>query len=151
MINKRNQKADLLECPLCGAYLRRSEGFTCTRCKRGPFCRRHRIPGEKVCAGCLLEIKNEEISSLREQEKSLKGFSLFLQFIFFIFTIFYISNKLGLGEFMQLLMIDIIAEYSLYIGLLALLGSLIFYLIIRSQRSRLLELETQVNKIRSGR
>lgn len=151
MTNKINQKEDLLECPVCGAYLKRNEGFRCPKCKRGPFCRTHRIPGERMCPGCLLEIKSKEISVLKGQEKSLKGFSLFLQFIFIIFTIFYISNKLGLGEFMQLLMIDIIAEYSLYIGLLALLGSLIFYLIVRSQRSMLLELEAKVKKIRLGR
>jgi len=151
MADKREQKEDLLECPICGAYLRRNEGFACPKCRRGPFCRTHRVPGERACPGCVLEIKSREITALRVQEKSLRGFSLFLQFFFLVFAIFYVADKIGFGEYMALLMINTIVEYSLYIGLVALLGSLVFYILLRSQRSRIMELESQVSKIRSLR
>ena len=151
MTDKREQKEDLLECPICGAYLRRSEGFTCPKCRRGPFCRTHRVPGERACPGCVLEIKSREITALRVQEKSLRGFSLFLQFFFLVFASFYIADKIGFGEYMELLMINTLVDYSLYIGLVALLGSLVFYILLRAQKSRIIELESQVNKIRSLR
>jgi len=151
MADKREQKEDLLECPICGAYLRRSEGFTCPKCRRGPFCRTHRVSGERACPGCVLEIKSREITALRVQEKSLRGFSLFLQFFFLVFASFYIADKIGFGEYMESLMINTLVDYSLYIGLIALLGSLVFYILLRAQRSRIMELESQVSKIRSLR
>ena len=151
MTDKRKEKEDLLECPICGTYLRRNEGFTCPKCRRGPFCRTHRVPGERACPGCVLEIKSREISALRAQEKSLRGFSLFLQFFFLVFASFYIADKIGFGEYMELLMINTLVDYSLYIGLVALLGSLVFYILLRAQRSRIMELESQVSKIRSLR
>ena len=151
MVEEREQKEDLLECPICGTYLRRNEGFKCPKCRRGPFCRIHRVPGERACPGCVLEIKSREISALRAQEKSLRGFSLFLQFFFLVFAIFYIADKIGFREYMKLLIINTIVDYSLYIGLVALLGSLIFYILLRAQRSRIIELESQVSKIRSLR
>jgi hypothetical protein len=151
MADKREQKENLLECPICGAYLRRSEGFTCPKCRRGPFCRTHRVSGERACPGCVLEIKSREITALRAQEKSLKGFSLFLQFFFLVFAIFYVADKIGFRKYMELHMIDTIVDYSLYIGLVALLGSLVFYILLRVQKSRIIELESQVSKIRSLR
>lgn len=148
MTNKREKKADSLECPICGTYLRRNGGFTCPRCKRGPFCRSHRVPGERECLGCVLEIKSKEIIALKGQEVSIKGFVLLMQFVFLIFSIFFIAKKVGFGEFMEFPVINILGEYSLYIGLLALLGSLFFYVVLRSQRSRIIELESQVSEIR---
>jgi hypothetical protein len=148
MTDKREQKDDLLACPICGTYLRRNEGFTCPKCKRGPFCRTHRVPGERMCPGCVLEIKSKEISALKGQEKSIKSFTLFLQFIFLLFAIIFVAEKIGFLEHMEIFVIDILAQYSLYIGLLALLGSLFFYLILRSQRSRINALEFKVNKLR---
>jgi hypothetical protein len=99
----------------------------------------------------VLEIRSREISSLRSQEKSLKSFSLFLQFFFIVFAILYVADKVGFGEYLELLIINIIVDYSLYIGLVALLGSLIFYILLRAQRSRIMELESQVSKLRSMR
>ena len=99
----------------------------------------------------MLEIKSKEITALKAQEKSLKGFSLFLQFFFLVFAIFYVADKIGLREYMELLMFTVIIDYSLYIGLIALLGSLVFYILLRAQRSRVIELESQVSKIRSLR
>lgn len=151
MIKKREREEDLSECPQCGAYLRREEGFICPRCKRGPFCRRHRIPGERACAGCILETKSKEISYLKGQERSIKGFVLLLQFIFLVCAIFFVAGKIGLGEFMKLLKIDIIATYSIHIGLIALLASFIFYVVLRSQRARMIELESLISKIRYER
>ncbi len=151
MADKKKQKESLLECPICGTYLRRNEGFTCPKCRRGPFCRTHRIPGEKACPGCVLEIKSREISTLRSQEKSLRSFSLFLQFFFIVFAILYVADKMGFGGYLEMLIINIIVDYSLYIGLVALIGSLIFYVLLRAQRGRVAELESQVSKIRSLR
>ena len=148
MTINRELKENLLECPICGTYLRKTEGFTCPKCKRGPFCRSHRVPGERECPGCVLEIKSKEISALKGQEKGIKGFILLMQFIFLIFSIFFIAKKVGFKEFMEFPIINILGEYSLYIGLLALLGSLFFYVVLRSQRSRIIELESQVNEVR---
>jgi hypothetical protein len=151
MTDKKEQKEKLFECPICGTYLKKNEGFTCPKCRRGPFCKTHRISGERACPGCVLEIRSREISSLRSQEKSLKSFSLFLQFFFIVFAILYVADKVGFGEYLELLIINIIVDYSLYIGLVALLGSLIFYILLRAQRSRIMELESQVSKLRSMR
>ena len=148
MTDKREKKDDLLECPICGAYLRKREGFTCPKCRRGPFCNTHRVPGERACPGCVLEMKSKEVTALNSQVKSLKMFSLFLQFFFLVFAIFYVADKVGFREYMEFPILNILIEYSLYIGLIALLGSLIFYILIRAQKSRIIDLESQVTKIR---
>jgi len=148
MTKMKEKKADLLECPICGTYLRRNEGFTCPKCKRGPFCRTHRVPGERMCPGCVLEVRSREITALKGQEKSIKGFSLFLQFFFLLFAIIFIAKNVGFEEYMDIYIIDILAGYSLYIGLLALLGSLFIYLILRSQRSKIKTLESKINELK---
>jgi hypothetical protein len=63
----------------------------------------------------------------------------------------YVADKIGFGEYLEMLIVNIIVDYSLYIGLVALLGSLIFYILLRAQRSRITELESQVSKLRSMR
>ena len=148
MTKEKDKREALRKCRVCDVYLEANEGFTCPRCRRGPLCKAHRVPGEKECAGCVLEKRVKEIDQLQRQERGIKGFARFLQFIFLLFSVFFIAQKVGIGEFADLLIINILEEYSLYIGILALLGSLAFYIILRSQRGKIEVLESQIKNMR---
>lgn len=147
-MNIRNEKKeDMLKCPICEVYFNRNEGFACPRCKRGPLCKSHKVPGQKECAGCVLEMKFKEKSKLQEQEKNIKNFTRLLQFVFILFSIIYIAYKIQLLETIEFIENSIYTEYLIFVVIGTLSGYLIFYLLLRSQRNKIDELEAQMEKV----
>lgn len=139
-------KQELLRCAVCDVYVRREEGFTCPRCRRGPLCKSHRVPRRRECASCVFDMKNKELVALRGQEQSLKSFLRLLQFLFIVFAILFVSVRTGVAEVLQFLQDSVITDGFGYMGVLSVAGYAVFYLLLLSQRQRIREMESEMNK-----
>ncbi len=139
-------KQELLRCAVCDVYIRREEGFICPRCRRGPLCKSHRVPLRRECSSCVFDMKNKELVALREQEQSLKSFLRLLQFLFIVFAILFVAVRTGTAEVLQFLHDSVIADGFGYMGALSVAGYAIFYLLLLSQRQRIREMESEMNK-----
>ena len=143
-----SSKSELKRCSLCEDYLNNNEGFYCPKCKKGPLCNKHRFPGEKECASCITETKLYKTNVLRSQEKGIKSFIRFLQFIFLAFTIFFISSKFGILGEVEVLKHTIVSGDILYIGIATIILYGIFYFILFNQRQNITRLESEIGEIR---
>ncbi|MBI5103209.1 MAG: hypothetical protein HZB33_15445 [Nitrospirae bacterium] len=135
----------LVRCRTCETYIKASEGFTCPRCRQGPFCRRHRLPGKRECAGCSFELSHKELIGLKAQERSIGAFMQFLQFLFLVFAIFFVAIKSGLIESVDYLKDTFITDNIAYIGAVPVTGYVLFYLILYNQRARIKAVEKEMS------
>jgi hypothetical protein len=142
---------DLIKCPVCDIYLKKTEGFICSRCRRGPLCKKHKIAGSKECASCVFDRRRKLLSSLKKQEMSLSSFLMFLQFLFMVFAVFFVSIKIGLDKNVELLQYDFVRDSLPYIGIIAVLGYIGFFIIRFGQRGRIEKLESEMKHIELGR
>jgi len=140
-------REDLVQCPVCDYYLKKSEGFTCVKCKRGILCKKHQIEGSKECASCVFDRKNREYMVLKEQEMNLKNVLRFFQFLFLVFAVFFIALRAGLGEIVEILQSIFITEGLVLLGIASAAGYIVFYFILFNQRGKTAELEAEVRKI----
>lgn len=137
---------ELLRCPVCDTYIKREEGFVCPKCRRGPLCRSHRVPNRRECASCVFDMQNKELIGLREQEQSLKSFLRLLQFFFIVFAILFVAVRTGASEVLEFLQDSFISGGVGYMGALSVVGYVIFYLLLITQRQRIREMESSLNK-----
>ena len=144
-MDRTEEKDELVRCLICTTYIKGAEGFTCPRCKKGPFCRKHRIPGRRECAGCVFEMKHREVLDLKKQEQGIKDFIKLLQFIFLVFAVFFVAIKAGLTEFVDFLRESIVTHNLIYFGIIPVAGYLLFYIILYNQRSRIKEIEGEMH------
>jgi len=142
------KQEELVRCPVCEYHFKREEGFACIKCRRGLLCKRHKVAGTKECASCFIERGHKELSDLKAQEMSLKNFLRFLQFIFLVFAVLFIAFRIRLEDTVEFLQYSIIKEILPYIGSGAFLGYLVFYFILYNQKSKTLELENLIRKMR---
>ncbi len=140
-----------VQCPVCDTYIRKDEGFTCPRCKRGPLCRSHRARGKRECEGCVLEMQAEELGDLRRQEESIKSFLRLLQFLFIVFAIVFIALRAGVAETIEFLQYSFIPQSLELLGGLSVVGYVLFTLILYNQRQRIRGLESEMNDSRFRR
>jgi hypothetical protein len=70
----------------CLRMLSASGGKLCLPAvRKGPLCRKHRVPGRKECASCVFDIRKEELQALTGQRMNIKQFP---QFTFILFAVF---------------------------------------------------------------
>jgi hypothetical protein len=143
------RKERLLQCSACGDYINPKEVFSCPQCKKGPLCRRHRLPGRKECISCTIEVKLHEVKALQGQERNIRQFIRFLQFVFLLCAILFIAIRLGLSEAIDVLKHNFITENIAYIGIAAVLIAIVFYVLKFIQTQRITELESEIEKIRA--
>ena len=139
-------------CTICGAYLKNSEGFICPKCRRGPLCRNHRLPGNKVCTSCVFDVKAEEVGALKAQERGIRGFLRLTQFVFLLSVIFFAVMEMRLSEIEEFLEHAWITDHVVYImGGVAVVGYVLFYTILSGQRKRINQLESEINNLKFRR
>jgi hypothetical protein len=138
---------ELSKCPVCEVYVHQDEGFVCSRCRKGPLCRKHRVAGRKECASCVFDLKKRDLNVLRDQERSIRNFLKFLQFVFLVFAIFFIAFKFGLAEFVEVLKDVPVSKYMVYMGIIPVTGYILFMMILYNQRSKIEDIEHQIKKL----
>jgi hypothetical protein len=137
---------ELIRCSVCDVYLEGDKGFICSRCKRGPLCKMHRVRGRRECASCVYEMQKKALNDLKKQEHNLKSFLRLLQFLFLVFAIFFIALKTGIPEVLDSLRSSIITDGIGYLGGLSVVGYLLFYGVLHNQRQKIAEMESDMNK-----
>ena len=145
-------KGEMRRCPVCEAYLEKNEGFFCPKCKRGPLCRIHRLPGERVCTSCSFDAKAKELRALKNQEQNIRGFLRLTQFIFLLFAVFFVSVKIGLLDTVEFLQEAPLSDYVLYaMGSVSVTGYAVFFVILLNQKNKVKELEMNLNNLKFRR
>ena len=139
---------DLIRCPVCEVYMKKTEGFICSKCKRGPLCNKHKVIRSSECGSCLYDRRRKDLLLLKEQEINLKSFLRLLQFLFLVFAVFFIALKIGLENTVEFLKDSFIIELLPYIGGGAFLGYVVFYFILNNQNSKSSELENVIRKMK---
>lgn len=142
--DQTQNQAELLRCVLCNSYIDKKDAFTCPRCRKGPLCKAHRFSGRRECTSCVFDLKQREVSALRQQEQGISGFIKLLQFIFLVFAIFFVAAKSGLLEFVDFLKENIVVSNLVWFGILPVAGYLLFYVILYNQRSKIKEIEAEM-------
>lgn len=138
---------DLVKCPVCEVYVKKTAGFICVTCKRGPLCGKHKIAGSRECASCVFDRRKKDLLVLREQERNLNGFLRLLQFLFLIFAVFFIVLKTGMEDMAEFLQYSFLKDSILYVGIIAVLGYILFYFIQYNQRRNISGLEAEIRNI----
>ena len=138
---------DMLRCPVCEVYMKKTEGFICSTCKRGPLCKQHKVIGSGECASCVYDRRRKVLLLHKEQEMNLISFLRLLQFLFLVFAVFFIALRAGLGDTVEILQSSYITDGLLYLGGIAVFGSIVFYFILLNQRGKVREVEAEMKKI----
>ena len=84
---------------------------------------------------------------IKEQEINLKSFLSLLQFLFLVFAIFFIALRTGLEDMVEFLQYSFLKDSLVYMGIIAVFGYLVFYLILYNQRNNISELETEIKNL----
>lgn len=148
MLNRPMEEAeDLLRCPVCEDYMKKTEGFICSTCKRGPLCKKHKVAKSSECASCVYDRRRKALLLLKEQEMNLKSFLRLLQFLFLVFAVFFIALRAGLEDTVEFLRSSYITDGLLYLGGIAVFGYMVFYFILYIQRGKIQEVESEIRKI----
>jgi membrane protein insertase Oxa1/YidC/SpoIIIJ len=150
-ISKKYEE-DSLKCPVCGGYFRRTEGFTCTTCRRGPLCKDHRVVGQTECLSCATEKTVNKQRALKRQTGHLRSFLRFLQFIFIVLAMLFIALKIGLTDEVEFLKNSLVSENFIYASsACTVIVYLLFYGIMYNQRRKLSQIEARLNKLKRRR
>ena len=142
------EEEGLIKCSICEEYFKKNEGFYCPKCKKGPLCKKHRLPGKKECISCTIENKLHEINALSGQEKSIHHFIRFIQFLFLVVSVFFIALKIGFLDEIDFLKNNIFTENLIYIGIGTAIFYAISYIVLFSQKAKIADLHSEIEKIR---
>ena len=145
--DKGGEREELIRCAACEDYIKSSDGFYCPRCKKGPLCRKHRLAGRRECLSCTIDLKLREMSILKQQEKNIRSFIKFVQFLFLVFSIFFIAIKFRLAEEVSFLQNHLITESLLFLGIGSVVLYGIFFAVLLNQRSKIDSLESAISGI----
>lgn len=148
MLDRPTEDAeDLLRCQVCEVYMKKTDGFICSTCKRGPLCKKHKVIRSSECASCVYDRKRKVLLLLKEQEMNLKSFLRLLQFVFLVFAVFFIALRAGLEDTVAFLHSSFIKDGLFYLGGIAVFGYIVFYFILYNQRGKIQEVESEIRKI----
>jgi hypothetical protein len=134
----------VLRCLLCEKPVENQRFFTCRRCKKSPFCLEHLDQEYKVCTGCAAEERVRLYRDIVRQERSVKGFLRFTQFVFMLAAMFFAFDRLANEYVPVFLKESFFFEYVFYWGGAAVVGMALCYLIIFSQKQKIREVEDKI-------
>ena len=146
--NRMSPKEELLQCAVCEQYVDRNEAYRCPRCKKSPLCKKHRLPGKKECVSCTIELKLHEINALCGQEKSIRNFIRFIQFIFLVCAVFFITLKIGMLDEVDFLKDNIFSDNLIYIGIATLIFYVLSYIVLLHQKQKISAVQSEIDTVR---
>jgi ribosomal protein L37E len=138
-------KGTLVQCRLCETTVESQKTFACRRCGVSPFCLDHLDRELKVCSGCAAEERIRRYGDMVRQGKNVRGFLRFTQFVFMLAAMFFVSDSLFHEHLPEFLKESIFLEYVLYWGGAAVAGMVFCYIIVVSQKQKMIEVEDKIH------
>jgi len=135
-----------LKCLICEKPVERQKTFTCRRCRKSPFCFEHLDREYKTCLGCAAEERMNVYRALVGQERSLKGFFRFTQFVLFLAILFFTADKFYQEYIPEFLRGSVFFEYVFYLGGAAVTGMVLCYVLILSQRQKMKDVQEMIHR-----
>jgi ribosomal protein L37E len=132
------------KCLICEKPIEGQKTFTCRRCSKSPFCLDHLDREYKMCSGCGAEERIRVYGYLVSQERSLRGFLRFSQFVFVLAVLFFAFNRFFDEHIPDFLKGSVFFEYALYLGGAAAGGMAFCYLLILSQKQKMKEVQDKI-------
>lgn len=103
------------------------------------------LDGEyKLCSGCAFEKRVKLHKDLLQQEKSLRGFLRFAQFIFIFSTILFSASRLFAEQIPDFVRDNIFFEYLFFWGGVAVIGMATSYFLLLSQKRKIQEMGDKI-------
>lgn len=146
MTEREQTKAsgELIQCTICGDYIKVGEVFQCPRCRRTGMCRKHRVPGTRECSACVYEKKSHELGQIKQQIAGIKSFLRLTQFVIVVFVILFAAGRSGIPEVVEFLQFGVVTDNLPYLGGAAVIAYLIFFFILQSQKQQIRTLEEEL-------
>ena len=140
-------KVTTVKCIICEKSLESQKTFTCRRCKKSPLCFEHLDREYRVCSGCAAEERIRTYRDLVGQERSLRGFLRFTQFVFVLAVLLFALDRFFYEYIPESLKSSIFFEADLYLyfGVVALVGMVICYVFIFSQKQKMKEVRDKID------
>lgn len=141
------QEIARVTCLICEKPLESQKAFTCRRCRKSPFCFEHLDREYKVCLGCAAEERMRGYRALVGQERSLKVFFRFTQFVVVLALFMFAFDRFFSDQIPESLKSNIFLEYDLYLyfGGAALAGMVFCYVLILSQKQKMKEVQDKID------
>jgi len=138
------QESARVKCLICEKPLESQKSFACKRCKKKPVCFEHLDREYKVCLGCAAEERMRVYRDLLGQERSLKGFFRFTQFVLFLSILFFAADRFYHEYVPEFLRGSIFFEYVYYLGGTAMTGMVLCSVLILSQKQKMKEVQDKI-------
>lgn len=133
----------MVKCYLCEKSVEGQRTFACRRCRKSPLCPEHLDSEYKVCSGCAAEERIRLYNNLLNQERSVKGFLRFTQFIFILSALFFAGDRL-FSAYMPEFLKENIVEYVYYWGGTAVVGMAFCSMVILSQKQKIKAVQDKI-------
>lgn len=133
-----------VKCLICEKPLESQNIFACRKCRKSPFCFDHLDREYKVCPGCAVEERMKVCRDLLGQERSLKGFFRFTQFVLFLSILFFAADRFYHEYIPEFIRGSIFFEYVYYLGGAAVTGMVLCYVLILSQKQKMKEVQDKI-------
>jgi ribosomal protein L37E len=137
-------KGTPVKCLICDKSLESRKTFTCRKCGKSPFCFEHLDREYKACSGCAAEERMRVYRNLVSQERSLRGFLRFTQFIFILAVLFFAVDRFFNEQIPEFLKGSVFFAYVFFWGGAALFGMVLCYALILSQKQKMKEVQLKI-------
>ncbi len=138
------KNAPTVKCLICDRLVERGKTFTCRKCRKSPFFFEHLDPECKICSGCAVEEMIRPSNSLLRQEKGVRGFLRLNQFILLVAFVFVAAAKLFHEHIPEFISGNIFFEYVYVWGAAAVVGIVLCYIVVASQKQKIKEIEGKI-------
>ena len=142
-------KGTTVKCLVCEKTAEPQKMFMCRSCRKSPFCFEH-LDGEyRICSGCAAEKRITLYHDLLVQERSVRGFLRFTQFIVVLAVFFFSFDRFFHEYIPDFVKGSVFFEYVFYWGGAAVAAMGLCYVIIVSQKQRMRDVDDKIQSHRA--
>ncbi len=141
-------KFAVVKCLICEKSIESQNTFTCKRCRKASLCFDHLDREFRLCSGCAAEERIRVYNNLIGQERSLRGFLRFTQFVFVLALLLFALDRFFYEYAPDFLKTNVFFERDLYLyfGAAAAVGMAFCYALIIPQKQKMKEIKEKIQR-----